>query len=220
MIFRVENTLPLSSERTDTAEERSPLMTDEELVTRAREDNSWAFEELVRRYQQKAYAAAYNMFFGEREEAQDLTQEAFMKAFRSLKKFRGQSSFYTWFFRILINTCMDRRRHLGRWKRIFSWRSSKKINDPASEPYEEHADVADDSNPAAELSAKELSRGIETALMSLPERQRMAFQLKVLHGMRISEIAEVMEAAEGTVKSHLFRATQYLREALSEWIEP
>ena len=70
------------------------------------------------------------------------------------------------------------------------------------------------------LSAKELSREIQSALVSLPERQRLAFQLKVLHGMTISEIAEVMETAEGTVKSHLFRATQFLREALKEWTEP
>ena len=70
------------------------------------------------------------------------------------------------------------------------------------------------------LSGKELSREIQSALVLLPERQRVAFQLKVLHGMRIREIAEVMEAAEGTVKSHLFRATQFLREALEEWTEP
>ncbi len=205
----------------DKGEKAPTLLEDKKLVARAQEGDQQALEELVGRYHRKAYAVAYNMCFGDSEEAHDLTQEAFLKVFRSLKKFRGHSSFYTWFFRILVNTCLDRRRRLGRWKKIFSfWRPAQTTQNPPSEGYIEHPDMADHLNPMNALSAKELSREIQSALVSLPERQRLAFQLKVLHGMTISEIAEVMEAAEGTVKSHLFRATQFLREALKEWTEP
>ena len=74
-------------------------------------------------------------------------------------------------------------------------------------------------NPLTALNGKELSQAVEAAVQSLPERQRLAFQLKVFHGMSIRDIAAVMEAAEGTVKSHLFRATQFLREALKDWVQ-
>lgn len=201
--------------------EPSMSMKDEELVARAQDGDQTAFEALVRQYQGKAYAIAYSMCSGDREEARELTQEAFLRAFRSLKNFRGKSSFYTWFYRILVNICLDSRRRRSRWEGIFSfWRRDKRADLTANETDAQYKDLKDYSNPMAELNNKELAQEIRQALASLPEKQRVVFQMKVIHGMRIREIAKIMGSAEGTVKSHLFRATQFMREALREWAQP
>jgi len=201
--------------------EPSIAFIDDALVARAQDGDQTAFEDLVRRYQKKAYAIAYNMCSGDGEEARELTQEAFMRAFRSLKKFRGQSSFYTWFYRILINTCLDSRRRRSRWEKIFSfWRSDRPEKATSDEINAEYPDPKEYSNPMTALTNKQLSKEIKAALEALPENQRVVFQLKVLHGMRIREIAKIMGSAEGTVKSHLFRATQFMRDALQEWARP
>lgn len=194
---------------------------DEELVTRAQDGEKWATEELVSRYQQKAFSIAYHMCAEDSEEAQDLTQEAFLRAFRSLGKFRGDSKFYTWFYRILVNICLDKRRHRRRWQRVFvPWRPVKAEKNLSKNAPEEQSDMDPGNNPIKVLSRKQLSKDIRKSLKSLPEKQRTVFQLKVLDGMTIREIAEVLGAAEGTVKSHLFRATRFLREELKGWDHP
>jgi RNA polymerase sigma-70 factor, ECF subfamily len=190
---------------------------DEELVSRVQAGNAWAMEELVRRYQNKVYGIAYTMCPERPGEAEDITQEAFLRAFRSINRFRGDSSFYTWFYRIVVNLCMDKRRRWHRWQRIFMpWRGFQdfggKENPPEAEQNQETQ-----QNPADLLREKQLSKDVQESLRSLPERQRVAFQLKVFQGMSIREIAQVMGTAEGTVKSHLFRATHFLRGALKEW---
>lgn len=210
-------------ERDSKAKRKEPSMSmkDEELVARAQDGDQTAFEALVRQYQGKAYAIAYSMCSGDREEARELTQEAFLRAFRSLKNFRGKSSFYTWFYRILVNICLDSRRRRSRWEGIFSfWRRDKRADLTANETDAQYKDLKDYSNPMAKLNNKELAQEIRQALASLPEKQRVVFQMKVIHGMRIREIAKIMGSAEGTVKSHLFRATQFMREALREWAQP
>ncbi len=202
---------------------KAPPMTlrDEELVARIQEGDDWATEELVNRYQQKTYAIAYHMCSEDGEEAQDLTQEAFLRAFRSLGKFRGDSSFYTWFYRIVVNVCLDSRRRSRRWKLTFSpWRQVQRGKGSPGEVPEEQPDMRDDINPISALSGKQFAKEIKKSLKALPERQRLVFQLKVLHGMSIREIAQVIGTAEGTVKSHLFRATRFLREELKEWATP
>ncbi|MEA1948008.1 MAG: sigma-70 family RNA polymerase sigma factor [Thermodesulfobacteriota bacterium] len=203
-------------------EKESPMsIGDKELVARARTGDLSASEELVSRYQEKAYAIAYNMCCGDSEEAKEITQEAFLRAFRGLKNFRGKSSFYTWFYRILVTTCLDWRRRQSRWERIFSfWRWDHREKAPLKERYIEYPEPQEHSNPMTALNSKQLAQEIRKAIQSLPARQRMAFQLKVLDGMRIREIAQIMGAAEGTVKSHLFRATHFLRDALQEWDRP
>ena len=202
-------------------EESSMSLKDVELVARAQDGDQTAFEVLVRQYQGKAYAIAYNMCSGDSEEARELTQEAFLRAFRSLKNFRGKSSFYTWFYRILINTCLDSRRRRSKWEGVFSfWRRDKHEKASSSDMSAEYRDPKEYSNPMAALNNKQLAQEIRQALASLPEKQRVVFQMKVLHGMRIREIAEIMGSAEGTVKSHLFRATHFMRQALQEWAQP
>ena len=202
---------------------KAPPMTlrDEELVARIKEGEDWATEELVNRYQQKTYAIAYHMCSEDGEEAQDLTQEAFLRAFRSLGKFRGDSLFYTWFYRIVVNVCLDSRRRSRRWKLIFSpWRQAQRGKGSPGDVPEEQPDMRDDINPVSALSGKQFAKEIKKSLKALPERQRLVFQLKVLNGMSIREIAQVIGTAEGTVKSHLFRATRFLREELKEWATP
>jgi len=202
-------------------EESSMSLKDVDLVARAQDGDQAAFEALVKQYQGKAYAIAYNMCSGDSEEAKELTQEAFLRAFRSLKNFRGKSSFYTWFYRILINTCLDSRRRRSRWEGIFSfWRRDNRERESSDEINAKYPDPGKHSNPMDALNNKQLAQEIRQALASLPEKQRVVFQLKVLHGMRIREIAKIMGSAEGTVKSHLFRATLFMREALKEWAQP
>jgi len=187
------------------------------LVGRAQTHDQRAVEELVLRYQQKAYAFAYHFADGNVQDAEDLAQEAFLRAFQNLEKFRGDSSFYTWFYRILVNVCLDGRRRRGRWQRIFlPWQ--RESTDKGLSP-EERPDPEAHERSLKAISEKELNRDIQRSLESLPEKQRMAFQLKALHGMSIQEIARVMGTAEGTVKSHLFRATRFLREKFKDWEE-
>jgi len=193
------------------------VLKDEILVSRAKEDDQRAVEELIRRYQQKAYSIAYRMC-GDAEEARDLTQEVFLRVFRELNTFKGKSSFYTWFYRILINACLDERRRRQRWKRIFfPWKREQSGTEDSDESFDNYPDMKESSDPDAMLDRSQLTEKVQKTLMNLPDRQRMVFQLKVFEEMSIPEIAGVMNLAEGTVKSHLFRATCFLRNALKEY---
>ena len=214
--------LSLQKDKHIDIQKKSPpvSLSDEKLVTRAQQGDQRATEELVNRYQQKAYAIAYHMCQNS-VDAQDLTQEAFLRAFRSIEKYRGDSSFYTWFYRIVVNVCLDSRRRSQRWKLIFSpWRPAQRGKESSKDVPEEYPDMREELNPISVISGKQLSKKIKKSLKALPERQRLVFQLKVLQGMSIREIAQVMGAAEGTIKSHLFRATRFLREELKEWATP
>jgi len=196
----------------------TPLIKDEQLASRAGQGDHWATEELVRRYQQKAYEIAYHMCSGDREEARDLTQEAFLRTFKNIRTFRGDASFYTWFYRIVVNTCLDAIRRRRLMNRVFFWRSGQWGE--GEFPEEIGEGNGNEMNPLTILSGKQMERKVREVLAALPDKQRLAFQFKVFHGMKIREIAQVLGTAEGTVKSHLFRATQSLREALRDWAEP
>lgn len=182
---------------------------DEALVMLAQKGDSKAFDELVERYKQKAYRIAFD-FSRDRDEAKDLSQEAFLRAYTHLKNFDGRSGFYTWFYRILVNICLDYRRKTKRT-------SAEEFN----EAVENHVDA---SHPAAHpvapdqhAIAGQMSRRVGAALDGLPAKQRTAFILKNHQGLSIREIAETMETAEGTVKVHLHRAVTALRQKLSEF---
>ncbi len=194
------------------------VYTDEELVRRARNDDPWAVEQLVIRYQKKIYAIAFQMMAGDAEEARDRTQDAFLQAFRKIKQFKGKSSFYTWLYRIVINTCIDARRRRRRWKEIFfPWRFEKNSEQAPESSLEEFPDTDRNSDPLATVSRRQLEDDVKRALNTLPARQRTIFQLKVFQEMSIAEIAESMDLAEGTVKTHLFRATRTVQKQLKGW---
>ena len=138
-----------------------------------------------------------------------------------IDKFRADSSFYTWFYRILINTCIDDQRRRKRRKQFFSFRSLlPEGNDAREQNIESFPDPGQSDNPLHVLDSKELYNAVNTALNALSEKQRCAFQLKVFQEMSISEISEIMKTAPGSVKSHLFRATRSIRRALAAWQLP
>jgi RNA polymerase sigma-70 factor (ECF subfamily) len=188
------------------------------LVERLKSGDRQASDELIRRYQEKAFAVAFRMLSGDREEALDLTQDAFLTALRKIDGFEGKSSFYTWFYRILINTCLDFLRRRKRWRRLLYFRrpNSKDTREP-SETIAEVASSEASANPGAAVDAREFQRDVRGAMALLSDRQRMIFNLKVFEEMRIAEIARTMGLAEGTVKTHLFRATRIMRGALADW---
>ena len=183
---------------------------DEELVALAQKGDRRAFEELVERHKQKAYHIAFD-FARDREEAKDLSQDAFLKAFTNLKKFDGRSGFYTWFYRILVNVCLDYKR---RQKRAPSDEFDETADESQMEPSHEPAKPR---SPDQQVWAGQISRKVGEALEALPAKQRTAFILKNHQGLSIREIAEMMETAEGTVKVHLHRAVTALRQSLAEF---
>ncbi len=196
----------------------NPVYDDSELVRRAQKDDAWAIEKLVIRYQEKVYAIAYQMLSGDAEAAKDQTQETFFRAFRKIKQFKGKSSFYTWLYRIVINTCLDARRRRRRWKEVFfSWRSAKNSEDSQSVSLEEFPDRDRNSDPSANINGQALRNDLDRAMNKLSERQRAIFQLKIFHEMSIPEISKTIGIAQGTVKTHLFRATQVIQKQLKEW---
>ncbi|MBN1103537.1 MAG: RNA polymerase sigma factor [Deltaproteobacteria bacterium] len=199
-------------------EEPHPPAHDLELVARAKEQDPDAIEQLIRRYQQKAYAVAYRICSGDAEEAADLTQEAFLRALRNLHTFKGNASFYTWLYQIVLNTCLDAVRRKQRRTRVFSlWRSWKQRGEGNRRNRQPLPESDPQNDPLTALSRKEFRRRVEQALEGLSSTQRMVFELKVFEERSIPEIACLTHSAVGTVKSHLFRATQHIRTALDEW---
>lgn len=182
---------------------------DEMLVSSARQGDRRAFEELVQRHEQRAYHIAFD-FTRDREDAKDLSQEAFLKAFTNLKNFDGRSSFYTWFYRILVNLCLDYKR-----------RQKRAPADPFDETVENEMDPSHQSgkprSPDQQVLARQISVRVDQALEQLPAKQRTAFILKNHQGLSIKEIADLMQTAEGTVKVHLHRAVTALRQQLAEF---
>ena len=193
---------------------------DADLVLRVKEGDRNASDQLIRRYQDRAFALVLRMMSGDREKALELTQEAFLTALRKIESFEGKSSFYTWFYRILVNTSLDALRRRNRWRRlVYIRRSNSDSARDMSNTLEEIPSSDVESNPSSVLDARELRSEVDEALRELSDRQRMIFQLKVYEEMRISEIAQILGLAEGTVKSHLFRATRIVRNALADWVE-
>jgi len=202
-------------------EEPGESLDEGELIARATKGDAKAVEELIRRYHQKAFAIAFRNCSGDSEEARDMTQEAFLHVFLNLKKFEAKASFYTWLYRIVVNTCLDakRRERRRRWLIPFA-RVGREDQERTQETLKAQAGSdGSESNPMAALSGKELRSRVQDALARLSEQQRMVFELKVFEEQGIPEIAKILGIADGTVKSHLFRATQHVRKALAEWVE-
>jgi len=186
----------------------TPTAGDNELVALAQHGERRAFEELVERHKQKAYRIAFD-FTRDREEAKDLSQEAFLKAFVHLKNFDGRSGFYTWFYRILVNVCLD-------YKRRNKHGVVEEFNESVENQIDPSHQTPSTVSPYQHVAAGQISRKVGVALDALPPKQRTAFILKNHQGLSIKEIAELMQTAEGTVKVHLHRAVSALRRSLAE----
>ena len=185
-------------------------MRDEELVALSQQGQRDCFEVLVGRYMEKAFHIAFN-FTRDAETAKDLSQDAFLRAYANLKQFDGRSSFYTWFYRIVVNLCLD---HARRHRRV-AWESL----DQMSEESGEQRQVADSTfAPDQHAIASEAKRRVDKTLETMPKKQRTAFLLRNHHGLSIADVATVMKTTEGTVRVYLHRAVAALRQSLLEFV--
>ena len=182
---------------------------DQLLVDRVNAGEKHAFDLLVVKYQQRLVNLIMR-YVHDHSEALDVAQEAFIKAYKALPNFRGDSAFYTWLYRIAINTAKNhmvaaRRRPLA---------YSEDIDDP--DRYDWHASLQDTDSPEKQVMGEELRETVETAISSLPEDLRTAIMLRELDGLSYEEIAQAMDCPVGTVRSRIFRA----REAIDQSIRP
>jgi RNA polymerase sigma-70 factor, ECF subfamily len=183
------------------------------LVREAQRGSRTAFEELVRNYDQAVLRLALHLT-GSEHEAQDIYQEAFLKAYKNLGRFRFECSFYTWIYRIVTNLCLDNIR-----KKQVRKEDAPVATDADGEVYDVLAQVADarsGANPERDLMRRELGGKIAKALEKLTPRERMVFELKHYQGLKLRTVGEMLNTTEETAKNTLFRATQKLRGALAD----
>ncbi len=183
---------------------------DQQLVERAQRGDKRAFELLVEKYQRKL-ARLVSRLVRDPGEAEDVTQEAFVKAYRALPAFRGDSAFYTWLYRIGINTAKNYLVAMGRRAP-----TSTEVEAEEAEGYEGGELLRDINTPESLLLSKEIAGTVNAAMEALPEELRSAIQLRELEGMSYEEIAKLMDCPIGTVRSRIFRA----REAIAERLKP
>ncbi len=184
---------------------------DSQLVDRALSGEQGAFRELYDRYQQRIYALAGSMV-GQVDEVHDIVQETFVRAFRSLKSFKGKSSFYTWLYRIAINAATDHRRKQARQSRYQSERPLEEIDRGATQIAAPQSD-----NPEADLYRSELSELMNRALEMLSDEHRKVIVLREVNGLSYQEIAEVTGTTIGTVMSRIHYGRKKLAETLRKW---
>jgi RNA polymerase sigma-70 factor (ECF subfamily) len=186
---------------------------DSDLIREAQRGDRAAFEELVRQYDQSVLRLALHLT-GSESDAQDIYQDAFLKAYRHIGSFRFECSFYTWMYRIVTNLCLD---HLR--KRKTRREDSAVVTDSEGEERDLLDSVPDaraSANPERDLMRRELGGKISKALENLTPRERMVFELKHYQGLKLRTIGEMLNTTEETAKNTLFRATQKLRGVLQE----
>jgi RNA polymerase sigma-70 factor, ECF subfamily len=184
-----------------------------DLIREAQAGSRVAFDTLVRQYEHQVLRLALHLT-GSEHDAEDIYQEAFLKAYRYIGNFRFECSFYTWIYRIVTNLCLDQLR-----RRKTRREDHAVVVDRAGDEIDILASVSDNrsfSNPARELDRKMLGAKIQTALGKLTPRERMVFELKHYQGLRLRTIGEMLNTTEETAKNTLFRATKKLRAQLAE----
>jgi RNA polymerase sigma-70 factor (ECF subfamily) len=185
---------------------------DEALCERVAAGDERAFDLLVSRYQERAYRLAWSVL-RDGEEARDASQDAFLKLYRTAGTFAGRSRFSTWFYRLLVNMCLDRQRRFKRWRSLL-------VRPPA------HDDSPDDDflerqpappeDPLADMGREAVMKQVWAAVEELSPQQRAALVLQVREELPTSEIASVLDCSEATVRVHLHRALRTLRRRLTE----
>jgi RNA polymerase sigma-70 factor (ECF subfamily) len=183
---------------------------DRQLVARAQRGDKQAFELLVEKYQRKL-ARLLSRFIRDPAEVEDVTQEAFIKAYRALPAFRGDSAFYTWLYRIGINTAKNYLMAMGRRAP-----TSTEVEADEAEGFEEGEQLRDINTPESMLLSSEIARTVNATIEQLPEELRTAIQMREIEGMSYEDIAKAMDCPIGTVRSRIFRA----REAIAEQLRP
>jgi len=185
---------------------------DSRLIREAQQGDTSAFEELVRQYDRSVLRLAIHLM-GSLEDAQDIYQEAFLRAYTNLNSFRFECSFYTWMYRIVTNLCLD---HLR--KRSSRARDLTTTITPDGEEealVDRMPDHSASANPERSAMGREVRDSIVRALRRLSPRERVVFELKHYHGLKLRTVAGILETTEGTIKNTLFRATHKLRTELA-----
>lgn len=189
---------------------------DQELVRRCKEGDRQAYRLLVERYQRRVFAVAMGVLKNP-EDAMDATQEAFVKVYRKIGQFKGDSSFYTWLYRIVVNLCIDHRRKHGRFKGV-------EYDDRIGRDEDSVTGVQISGNtrqmhPGHAFHQQELAKALEEALGALSENHRTIILLREVDGLSYEEIADVMGCHLGTVMSRLHHARKNLQKALKPYLE-
>jgi RNA polymerase sigma-70 factor (ECF subfamily) len=183
---------------------------DQQLVERAQRGDKKAFELLVVKYQRKL-ARLLSRFIRDASEVEDVTQEAFIKAYRALPSFRGDSAFYTWLYRIGINTAKNYLVALGRRAPTVT-----EIDNEEAEDVEVGEQLKDMNTPEQQMMTRQIAETVNSTLLQLPEELRTAITLREIDGLSYEEIAQIMNCPIGTVRSRIFRA----REAIAAQLRP
>jgi RNA polymerase sigma-70 factor (ECF subfamily) len=183
------------------------------LVRRAQREDTAAYDELVRRYQERIYATIYHMT-SNHEDANDLTQESFIKAYRALKTFKGDSSFYTWIYRIAVNKTIN-------FLKLRKNRVQLSLNDMDfnAEHDPDLVALVSHNTPRRDLGLSELQEKLNTAMQKLSEHHRMVVVLHDIQGLSHEEVGAIMDCNVGTVRSRLFYARQQLQAFLADYLQ-
>src|SRR5580658_11173858 len=183
------------------------------LVRRAQREDMQAYDALVRRYQERIYATVYHMT-SNHDDANDLAQETFIKAFRALKTFKGDSSFYTWIYRIAVNKTINfLKQRKNRTQISLNEVDFNAENDP------DLVALTSERTPRRDLNLSELQEKLNAALQKLSEHHRMVVTLHDVQGLSHEEIGKIMDCNVGTVRSRLFYARQQMQAHLSDYVK-
>jgi RNA polymerase sigma-70 factor, ECF subfamily len=188
-------------------EQGESRVTDEELVKRASKGDQRAFDLLVRKYQHRIFALI-SRYVRDQDEVQDVAQEAFIKAWRALPRFRGDSQFYTWLYRIAVNTAKNYLVSRGRRP------PGSDIDAEDAEQFAGADGLRDSGTPESILMSQELGEVITRAIEALPQELKTAVTLREFDGLSYEDIAAIMECPVGTVRSRIFRAREAIEQAM------
>ena len=188
---------------------------DTDLILRAQQGDFSAFEELVYRYDKQVLTLAAR-FVRSADDANDIYQEVFLRVYQGLRRFKLQSEFTTWLYRITTNVCLT---HRSRRRKRSHESLDEEVGDTDGEAHGARNHASSEPLPDQKLIDQETEDEVRMALEHLSPQQRMVFTLKHYQGLKIREISEILECSEGTVKKHLFTATQRMRQLLAHLIE-
>lgn len=177
------------------------------LIRKIQQGDRSAFNDLMSRWEKQIHRFAYG-FFADHDEASEITQKTFIRAYHSLGELKDPGRFSSWLYRIANNLCLDELRRAGR-------RKSSPL-----EAWVEQQNVSDEATPSEKLESRELGQWIHKALLTLPDEQRVVIILKEKEGLKFREIAEILEEPENTVKSRMYYGLKSLRRTLTKWNIP
>lgn len=184
---------------------------DRDLVERSQRGDTEAFDQLVLKYSPKLYAMIYNMT-GNREDTHDVLQDVFAKAYRSIRRFRGKSTFYTWIYSISVNMTLNFLKKRGRQRKLsFDEMSPTALQDPDLQ------ETASGSDPVREVGIHELQQRLNEAMLQLSEDHRTVVTLFDIQGLPHAQISRILGISQGTVRSRLFYAHRQLQNFLEEF---